>query len=148
MTIYNYHPDDFTAGAPLVLPAPLISGAVFLSGSYPCTADDETFLIRNSISVEELGNIWMVFVWDTEDECGIVAQAAFTWTDGEVALLALDVAPVHPSLPLREFLLQTGAGLFGGRPIVDRTTTARSPLQDASRLGVGINYASDPSKLH
>lgn len=132
MTIYTYHPSDFGKDAPIVLPAPLISGAVFLSGSYPATGNDEVFLVENGISVEELGNVWMVFAWDTTAVSGVVAQAAFTWTGAEVALLALSMEETHPALPIKEFLIQTGCGLFGGRPVVDRRANdaEREPRSD------------------
>lgn len=120
MTTYVYHKSDFVKGAPKVLPPPLIAGALFFSGGTTLTDEIVTFLTGEGIDTDNLGNIWMVLVWDARQGDAEIARAAFVWTGTDVELLAISVDASHPALPIRQFLLQTGSGLFGGRPVVER----------------------------
>lgn len=122
MTNYIYHTSDLKSGAPQVLPAPLVAGALFFSGGSRLTGDIETFLIKSRVDTANVGNIWLVIVWDASSDSAEIAKAAFTWTGTSVELLGITVGTTHPAIPIRRYLMQTGSGLFEGRPIVEPAT--------------------------
>ncbi len=122
MTTYTYLETDMLKGAPRVLPAPLVAGAIFLSGVYEEYTDElEDFLELCGIDLAEPRHVWMTFVWDTTKGKEAVAQAAFSWIGDHVVLEGMFVDPEYQPLNLDSFLVGMGSALFGSKPVKSST---------------------------